>query len=462
MSSLSDHRLVLRLPTLLLPTGIAIGIVLLARRADVERAYAAGLAFLLVPLELLGVLVTTDTPLIAFTFASIAAFVLAVRRDSAALYVLAGVGLGLAFLSKYFAGLLGLAYLAFALFSPPSERRLRRVLLAFAAAAPFALVNLAWNYQHCWANILHNFYGRANIRGASWTTIVAYAAIVVYATSPILLWQLARARDRLVDALGRPEPRLLLFVAVVPLLVFGAVSPVRSIGVHWVLAFTPALFLVAAWVLTRDQLMRSVRFLAAFSAVHVIAIAVVAALPVETWQRLRQYDSIVMGTKGDEVLAALKPYEGRFEFATDGFSSAALLGYAARREAFRTSAGLDADDAWRRSYVFVFGEGSGHGRHDDILTDFRRLAGKDILVLRKSAPEAGAYDPYFESVEIREIEVRGARYFVVLGRDFRYEAYRARVLAPALERFYRIPAFLPQGRCYFCERYAGSATCPTR
>jgi hypothetical protein len=41
----------------------------------------------------------------------------------------------------------------------------------------------------------------------------------------------------------------------------------------------------------------------------------------------------------------------------------------------------------------------------------------------------------------------------VRGRGFDYEAYRTHVLAAVRERYYRIPAFLPVGRCYFFERY---------
>ena len=30
------------------------------------------------------------------------------------------------------------------------------------------------------------------------------------------------------------------------------------------------------------------------------------------------------------------------------------------------------------------------------------------------------------------------------------------------DRLFRIPAFLPQGGCYFCERYFGTPSCPVR
>ena len=80
--------------------------------------------------------------------------------------------------------------------------------------------------------------------------------------------------------------------------------------------------------------------------------------------------------------------------------------------------------------------------------------------MRKTAAEAEEYRPYFRAIEMREIAVRGARYFLVLGQGFDYAAYRDRVLAEVRDRYYRIPRYLPQGRCYLCERYWGSATCP--
>jgi hypothetical protein len=52
----------------------------------------------------------------------------------------------------------------------------------------------------------------------------------------------------------------------------------------------------------------------------------------------------------------------------DGYSNAVTLGYNLRQ------------------YVAVFGEASSHARHDDLVTDFRALAGRNFLILRKSNP----------------------------------------------------------------------------
>jgi hypothetical protein len=51
------------------------------------------------------------------------------------------------------------------------------------------------------------------------------------------------------------------------------------------------------------------------------------------------------------------------------------------------------------------------------------------------------------------VPARGTVHYAVLGRGFDYAAYREQVLSVVRERWYRIPAWLPVGRCYFFERY---------
>src|SRR5882672_4453871 len=113
-SGLADASWLLRLPAVLAPPFAA----LMVRGAlsgwfgrDAETADLAALAVLLVPMNVWNVLITTDTPLLLFSVASILVFARAAEKDSAALYLFSGVLLGLAFLSKYFAVLLGLAFL---------------------------------------------------------------------------------------------------------------------------------------------------------------------------------------------------------------------------------------------------------------------------------------------------------------------------------------------------------------
>lgn len=433
---------VLRLPATVLPAIVALAAFRLLRGAGEGKALLTGAALLLLPVNVWNVFITTDTPLVLFSVASALAYWRAIERRRYALYALSGAFLGLAFLSKYFSALLAIAYLAYELASPRSERDWRRFALVIACAAPFGLVNLYWNYEHCWANLMFNLYNRHGDAGLSWKTPLLFALTAAYVLSPLAAVQLVRGRNRLREAWNSASTRFLLVIWTVPFGVFAVLSLFKVVGLHWALSFVPFFFLAAAMILSEKELRQSVLYLGLFSLAHVALITAAMALPLETWKASRLYDGIVYHFRIHDILAAAKPFEGEFELAADGYSAASTASFHARR------------------HVLVFGPGSSHARHDDILSDFRGLSGRNILILRKSPPADSDYRAYFASVEYRSLALSGARFHFVMGRGFDYGAYREGVLAAVRERYYRIPRYLPQGRCYFCERYFGAPTCP--
>jgi len=420
--SVSEAPWVLRLLVLLLPVLVA----LLVRHAliawferDAGTADLAAIAVLLVPLNVWNVFITTDTPLILFSVASLLAF-------ARARFLLAGVLLGLAFLSKYFAVLLGIAYLAWAI----AARRPRAFALAFAGALPFGLVNLYWNWQACWCNVMFNAINRHEGAGLSWETPALYAASLAYLAGP-LLWFAWKGRARL----RVPAHGALLAAWLVPLVVFALLSPVRRIGLHWLLSFVPAIILTVALALERRALVVTVRWFAGIAVVQIATLAVLVALPLETWQGRRFYQNLVLLKETRTILQALEAALPSATPAYESYSMAAVMSFHAKRT------------------VPVFGPGSSHARHDDILTDWRAYQGRDLTILGRDQADLARYSPYFREVEARRIEVRGAAFHAVLGRGFDYAAYREGVLKPVRERWYRIPRGLPVGRCYFFERY---------
>jgi hypothetical protein len=368
--------------------------------------------------------------------------------------------LGGAILSKFFAAPLALAYLAFVLFTPSWRARWAVLAAVVLAALPAAIYLAWWNYWHCWANVMFNLYIRHGDAGFGWGKPLKFVAFLLYATSPLLVWHLARHAGAVRASLRRLPVRLAWFACGVPFLLFAGLSLVKNVGLHWLFAFVPPLFFAAAHVLGVRQLRANVLFLAVASALHVALLATVAALPLESFSKLRQYDGVVMTFATDELLRELTPYErDGFVLMADGYSPAVTLAWGAQRAGFRAAApgaGVPAD------YVGVFGAASPRARQDDILTDFRSLDGADILIVRKTVGEDDLYRPYFASVEYRDLTVRGATFHLVIGRGFRYAAYRDRVLAEVRDRFYRIPSYLPQGACWVCQRYFDAATCPTR
>ncbi len=449
----------LRLPSVLLPGALALGASWALRRGFVARpldlsatgqfadphqqqtlAWGAATLVLLAPVNVWNVFITTDTPLIYFSFFSALAWLRAARDDDWRYYLLSGLLLAGAVLSKYFAALLGFAYLVHALVRP-NRRKSLGLLLCYSAVLPALAVMGWWNSGHCWPNYMFNFVNRHGDAGWSWKTPLLYLAMMLYMLTPPVIWLLARRRRALAALWNAPSGRALMLVAGVPLLLFAGLSLVKQIGLHWVLSFVPLVLMLLAQLLPAPSLARVVRFFSGFALLHAVLIVSTAQAPLEIWQRTRQYDGIVLTFEAQKLIEQLQPYAQDYTFASDGYSNAVTLGYDARR------------------YFLVFGEASSHARHDDILTDFRALAGRNILILRKTAPAADEYSPYFREIEVRSFTVRGAQFYIVLGRGFDYAIYRERVLSAVRSKYYALPAWLPQQGCYFCDRYFPGLPC---
>jgi hypothetical protein len=436
MLYLGHSEVWLRLPSILVSTLIAIGIYRMLKPQDEVKATLIAMLFLLAPLNILNVLVTTDTPLILLVFLSLASLYKALQTEKLRWFLLSGVCFGLAFLSKYFAVLLGLSYLLYFLFTSKNRQKTSGFFLLFLVSIPFALINIYWNYTHCWDNILFNLYTRNEGEQASLGKFAMFIGVQIYLMTPPLIYFLFRKRAQFVQKIKREQFQIFFFVFVVPMAVFALLSFKKVVGLHWVLAFYPALYLLLFQFLERVELVKMIKFMAAFSALHLLPIMVIAFMPMETWNKHRLYNDIVYTLQPEKIIEVIRPYEEeQFLLATNSYSSAAVISYHSG------------------SNFFVFGEGSFHARQDDILTDFKQFEGRNILTLRKSIPDMADYTPYFKRVETRPFSLRGANFYLVLGYGFNYEQYKKGVLKPIRERYYNIPAFLPHAPCYFCEKY---------
>jgi hypothetical protein len=220
-----------------------------------------------------------------------------------------------------------------------------------------------------------------------------------------------------------------------PMTVFLLLSVKKVIGLHWVLSFYAFFFLALALFLSREELVRTIRFAVWLTAAHLASIAVIAFLPMDTWKQYKLYDGIVFMFKNDEIVEKVRPYESQFLLAADGYTPAAIISYHYGKD------------------FFVFGEGSHYARQDDIVTDFRQFNGRNILIVKKSSPDLTQYTPYFQRVEVKQFEVQGVTFYFVLGYGFDYESYKKLVLKPVKDKYYNIPAYLPHAPCYFCEKY---------
>jgi hypothetical protein len=445
----------LRLPVIAQPAILAWMTAAFLRHKGETIAWGAALLVLLAPGNVWNILITTDTPLIYFSVLSGYGWLLARRAEAAdqspwRWYLLAGFGLLGAVLSKYFAALLGFAYLVDTLVRP-SKRKLGGLLLVYAMTLPGLALMAWWNAGHCWANVMFNFYNRSHKgnTGLSWLTPLEYVGILLYLLTPAAIWYLQKQRATICKRFGDPELRALALLALVPLALFAPLSLVRSIGLHWVLSFVPFALTLLALCVDERRLRKIISFFTGFAVLHVLIFLILIAAPIERWKGTSLYSSLVLTVKPQALLDHFQPYSD-YTWMMDGYSNAVTLGV--------NTYVRDPDGQPR--YIGVFGAGSSHARHDDILTDVRGLDGTKIAVLRKTPPKLDLeYRPYFRQVEVKAFEVAGAPFYLILGEGFDYARYRDDVLMQIKQMYYAIPPTLPQTACYFCDRYFPGQPC---
>ncbi len=439
-ATLGDTLWAIRLPVLLLP--IAIGALLWWALAAIDRTRAAWavLLFWLAPINWLNVLVTTDTPLIFGSVASACCLLIAERRpqlDGRAwgLYALSGVLLGAAFLSKYFAVVLGFAYCIYFVLFRRDRLAAFALLLVCASAGP--AINIAWNIDHCWSNIMFNLINRNAGELFTWKKPATYVGMMIYLVSPVAAWLSWQHRADL--GVAFKAHRLLGCLVVVPLLFFALLSLKKVIGLHWVMSFYPFGFAFIALGLPAHRLKACAIGLAVLTGLHVVAVVGVSMTSLEQWKSASIYKGIVRSIKTAEMLKQVEA--PGVVLMSNAYTPASIYGHALRQ------------------YVPVFGRGNFHARQDDLRVDFGDYQGRTIRVIRTELPKLDDYRPYFESVALLSFIQNGLPFYAVEGQGFKYEAYRDGVLADIHRRYYQIPNWLPLAACPFCERLCGSARC---
>lgn len=432
----------LRLPTIVVTSFIG-WMIFRFWHGKPESGMLAATLFVIAPVNLVGVVIANDAPLLLFSFLASLCFYRAQQADHPGWYAAAGLLLGLAFLSKFFAGLLGVAFAVYVLIARPRALRAWVGLVIVAVLAlSLAMINVYWNYHHCWDNYLFNLFNRNANTSLSAMRPVGFALLMLYLITPPLVYYLYRARGGLGQLVRQTPLGLFVVLLLFPLVLFVLFSIKRSVGLHWVWSFYPFLFLLLPAALDVRALNKTFYFMVPFSALHVLIAVSLSVMPTSVarhWPLEHQF--IVLGVHTDKVLAALDELGSGSQdrvLATNNYTLSATLAYRARQR------------------VIVFGSGSHHGRQDDLLTDFRALDGRSIVILGFDRQWVAHQATYFDTMSQHEVKVEGATYHIGLGRGFHYAAYRDTVLRSVKAGYYRIPAWLPAGRCYMDARYFGA------
>ncbi|MCR2746313.1 ArnT family glycosyltransferase [Limnobacter parvus] len=438
LSHIGNEPIVIRSLTMLLTTVIAGGVVLLAREllpaAQEARAWLAGAVYLSMPVSWFAVFVTTDTPLIFFMGLSIFTYARAIRSNSGFGIFLAGCFLGLAFLSKYFAVLLGFAFGMHLLFQP---QRVKYLLLLMAGVLPFASVNIGYNLHNCWNNIMFNLVNRHEDAQLGWGTVFTYLGMMLYLLTPWALWSLLKG------VRAWSSQSALFFALLVPLTLFFLISLNKTVGLHWVLGFLPIAFVLLALCASTVWMRRYVWFNAALSFPHLVLFGLLMHANAGVWPTKDFQEDVRFHREMPAILANLTqdmPPDG--VLTTIAYSPAALMTY------------------HHKQVVPVFGPGKYHARNDDTFVDWRNMNGKPIRIVAKAKPiDAALYSDYLSDVRVQTRDIQGVPFTIVDGTNFNYEQFRNVVLREAVEKYYQIPSVLPVLDCPFARKYGFEEEC---
>ena len=405
-------------------------------RASKTTAFWIALAFFVSPISLMFVVTANDTVLALFAVLGVYFFAKAIHSQRWLDVILAGLFLGLAFLSKYFAAFMLLGLLAYSLWYW-KKLNIKQVLLIVAIVLLAVAENLYFNATHCWNNILFNFFSRTEASQFNIGNVLSYIGMIVLLLSPMGLWYLLKTKNKTIDSTSQYlNPIKLVLFASIPLLgILLMVSFTNAVGLHWPLISVILLYVVYL-VLTEQQLKRLVTFNAYFSIVAA-TILLVALSMVNQLISPSQKHHVAVYTQPEKVCAFLPKDQ---PFYTLGYSSQSALAY---------HCGNDN--------VHVFASKSKFGREDDKLTDFKVLNGKTLTILITHEKDAEKVRPFFNSLHVKPLPINEeTTYYLIEGKAFNYDLYREEVLIPVNEKFYSAPDWFPAitGGCEFKKKYS--------
>lgn len=430
MSYIADSHIFFRLFAVATTfvTAFVIYKIALLYNTDEKKALFASFIFLASPVDILLSLMTNDVALLFFSSLGTLFLLYSLEKKEWFKYaILAGVFLGSAFLSKYFAVFLLFSLLIFTLLIYKAKA-VKTVFVVSVIVSIFIAQNLYFNYNSCWNNILFNFFARTEGSSYNIGTILGYFGLILYILTPWGAYYLFKAKFEKTTLI-----KLLLSILGIGFLVFLIVSLKNKIGLHWFLVFIPYIFLLFSYLDDEKQL-KLFKFNAYFTFVHAAILIIVLLLPISVLKEHKKYSDIVMYIQPKTLCSELEKFDDDRIF-TYSYSTASLLSHYCKKD------------------VTVLFNNSKYGRFDDKLFDVRTISDKDITLFNKREINEKELQNVCSSFELGSFEVDGATFYSAKCIGFNYGKYKKSYLDFQNENFYNIPSWLPVGECYFKDRY---------
>lgn len=419
-------------PIIVLPL-ISLFMVKLLMKIDEDKAYLCGSVFLLSPVSILNVLSVNDVPLIFFTFLSGFFLYRALGKNRVFDAILAGIFVGCAFLSKYFSVLFALAVLIFFVFLKKKEKW-KILIIFFVASFPLVFINLLWNYNNCWLNIMFNLFFRNKNISFNFGSVFIYILEQIFLMTPFLAFVFIKKNFLWNEVKNNPGIQMFWYFFTLPLLFLFLLSFVKNIGLHWTVSFYPFFFILLIFLPT-DILDRATRYNFYLSISMLIFITIIIFTPVELFKSWKKYPQIIMFMRPYQLCEKINEDLYRRIPASTGYTETSVLSYYCKKD------------------FVLFGSMSRSGRYYDFITDFRNFDNKNFLIVSLNKSDFERIKSFFKNSEVQEVKIYDAKFYFIYGDSFIYNKYRDLYLKKILELYYSPPPFLPIKKNFFKERY---------
>ncbi|ALA24630.1 dolichyl-phosphate-mannose-protein mannosyltransferase [Piscirickettsia salmonis] len=427
-----------RMPQIIASNLIAVLMYVALKRIDEKKAVWVSLIYLLSPVSLFNIAILTDTPLMIFSFLGVFCLMMAEQGHGNKYYLFAGLGLGAAYFSKYLMLPIAIGVLLYFLFSKEIKNRWLKLLATLVFALPFFIENVWWNYSNNWVNLLFNLDLRNEGDHLNWHLLAKYLVFIIYLYSPVMVYIIVRHAKKLSQGWANLALRVALLTGLATILFYGVLSISKSIGLHWIFCGYAFLFMPLI-LLEVKKIKRLFKWMLFYSGVQLIVVLIVFHLPLSFWKKTSVYDSVNWFLNYERIYPVVEPYMKKgFIFMTPSYAQSYLTVYRHKKPAA------------------VWGIGSVNGRPDDFFSNFKDFNHKNIVIVSQMDPfYRSEYLPYFKKVDFYKKEMLGSPYYLVVGYDFNYDAYRQTILTRIYQEFYdvKLLKLLPRQGDFYKDKY---------
>ncbi|MFC1479334.1 glycosyltransferase family 39 protein [Planctomycetota bacterium] len=329
---------------------------------------------------ILSVLVSTDTPLAVFWAGALVSFYAACDTNKFSMWLLTGLLLGCAFLSKFLAfGFVPAAFLYLCL--APGKRRLLRTpgpWVALAVTIVLFVPVIVWNYHHDWLTFKFNFVKRQAELGLSLNTFFSYTGGQLLFFSPLVIAVPALFLVRNLRTCLKSEKDLFLVLfAGVPLGGFALISMFRPVGGHWTaVALVPVALLCARSIEQKNRIFWTSTAVTGWALSVLIFIGTLSILfigPLNfergmkcigfSGEKAEWYTGVVFGNPEIASFAEILNSRHKGFLATKSYSLSSVLSF----------------HSPNKTHYSVWGSKSFYGRNFDLWDDPALLRGKTMV-----------------------------------------------------------------------------------